>query len=77
MTSNHRLEYTAGLALATTSLHALGIVFALVMQRAAVRPFIRPGLRGLRDGRRRLFRGATLMTPARRPDRRQRGSAWW
>jgi urease accessory protein len=35
------LEYMAGFALATASLHAIGIGFALVMQRASLRPIIR------------------------------------
>jgi urease accessory protein len=34
-------EYMAGFALATVSLHALGIGFALTMQRALLRPAIR------------------------------------
>jgi len=35
------VEYMAGFALATASLHALGIGFALMMQRASLRPLIR------------------------------------
>jgi urease accessory protein len=35
------LEYMAGFALATASLHALGIAFALIMRRAALHPVIR------------------------------------
>jgi urease accessory protein len=35
------IEYMAGFALATAALHAIGIVFALLMQRAALRPIIR------------------------------------
>jgi urease accessory protein len=35
------IEYMAGFALATATLHAIGIVFALSMQRAALRPVIR------------------------------------
>ncbi len=35
------IEYMAGFALATATLHALGIGFALAMQRAHLRPLIR------------------------------------
>jgi urease accessory protein len=35
------IEYMAGFALATASLHAIGIAFALLMQRTALRPVIR------------------------------------
>jgi urease accessory protein len=35
------IEYMAGFAVATASLHAVGIAFALLMQRAALRPAIR------------------------------------
>ena len=35
------LKYMAGFAIATASLHAIGIGFALVMQRASLRPVIR------------------------------------
>jgi urease accessory protein len=35
------IEYMAGFALATATLHAIGIAFALLMQRAALRPLIR------------------------------------
>ena len=35
------LEYMAGFALATAALHAIGIGFALAMQRAALRPLVR------------------------------------
>ncbi len=35
------IEYMAGFALASASLHAIGIAFALLMQRAALRPAIR------------------------------------
>ena len=35
------LEYMTGFALATATLHALGIGFALAMQRASLRPAIR------------------------------------
>jgi urease accessory protein len=35
------IEYMAGFALATATLHALGIGFAQIMQRAALRPMIR------------------------------------
>jgi urease accessory protein len=35
------IEYMAGFALATASLHAVGIAFALLMQRVALRPLIR------------------------------------
>jgi urease accessory protein len=35
------IEYMAGFAAATASLHAVGIAFALLMQRAALRPVIR------------------------------------
>ena len=35
------IEYMAGFALATASLHAMGIAFALLMHRAALRPVIR------------------------------------
>jgi urease accessory protein len=35
------LEYMAGFALATASLHALGIAFALIMRRVALHPVIR------------------------------------
>jgi urease accessory protein len=35
------IEYMAGFALATASLHAIGIGFALTMQRASLRPVIR------------------------------------
>ena len=35
------IEYMAGFALATASLHAIGIAFALLMHRAALRPVIR------------------------------------
>jgi urease accessory protein len=35
------IEYMAGFALATATLHGIGIAFALLMQRAALRPLIR------------------------------------
>ena len=35
------LEYMAGFAIATASLHAVGIAFALLMQRSSLRPAIR------------------------------------
>ena len=35
------LEYMAGFALATATLHGVGIAFALAMQRASLRPVIR------------------------------------
>jgi len=35
------IEYMAGFALATATLHAIGIGFALLMQRAQLRPLIR------------------------------------
>jgi urease accessory protein len=35
------IEYMAGFALATASLHAIGLGFALMMQRASLRPVIR------------------------------------
>ncbi len=35
------IEYMAGFALATATLHGVGIAFALLMQRAALRPLIR------------------------------------
>jgi urease accessory protein len=35
------IEYMAGFAFATATLHAIGIAFALLMQRAALRPVIR------------------------------------
>jgi urease accessory protein len=35
------IEYMAGFALATATLHGVGIAFALALQRAALRPLIR------------------------------------
>jgi urease accessory protein len=35
------IEYMAGFALATATLHAIGIAFALILQRAHLRPLIR------------------------------------
>jgi len=35
------IEYMAGFALATTTLHGIGIAFALLMQRASLRPVVR------------------------------------
>ena len=35
------MEYMAGFALATATLHGLGIAFALLMQRASLRPLVR------------------------------------
>jgi urease accessory protein len=35
------IEYMAGFAIATAGLHATGIAFALLMQRASLRPVIR------------------------------------
>ena len=57
------LEYMAGFALATASLHAVGIGFALMMQRASLRPAHPHGGRGLRAGRRRALRGSLVMIP--------------